>query len=107
MTYKSIIFWGGLVVLDSFLFMGLPERLEQNAFQQPRLEPVHCWEGVDDGRQVAVSGGNGSAKNACQGVRKEKEPGQTMQPQIWNPDSRAAPERNPRLQVNISIYRMI
>jgi hypothetical protein len=107
MTYKSIVFWGGLVVLDSLLFLGLPERAETTALQQPRLEPVHCWEGVNDGRQVAVASDNGSVAGQCQPGGASAEQGETVQPQLWKPELHSAPPYSPRLQVNISIQPAI
>lgn len=103
MTFKSIVFWGGLVVLDSLLFLGLPERVETTALQESRLEPVHCWEGVNDGRQVAVASDNVSSTGECQPAGVATDSGQTVQPQLWKPDLHSVPSYSPRLQVNIAI----
>ena len=107
MTYKSIVFWGGLIVLDSLLFLGLPERAETTAMQQQRLEPIHCWEGVNDGRQVAVASDLESVTAPCKPASVTGESEQSMHPQLWKPELHSAPTYSPRLQVDISIQPAI
>lgn len=106
MTYKSIVFWGGLIVLDSLLFLGLPEPAETTAMQQ-RLEPIHCWEGVNDGRQVAVARDIGTVTEPCKPASANGETEQSMQPQLWKPELHSAPAYSPNLQVDISIQQAI
>jgi len=108
MTYKSIIFWGGLILLDTALFMGLPEKVDTSPIQQSRLEPVHCWEGANDGRQVAVASGSAEAPEKCQPTSQGAISGETVLPQVWKPERRQVSPDRPRLQqVSISIQSLI
>jgi hypothetical protein len=43
MNYRTTLFWGGVVLLDYFLLMGLPTH-HSMLDKQSRIQPSHCWE---------------------------------------------------------------
>ena len=106
MNYRMVIFWGGILILDYFLLMGLPSHPAQKiGLQQARVEPVHCWQAVYDCRQYLVAGDVNTSDEDCR-LGPVSVP--SLEKVSVGPDTGASGQRaGGRVKVNLSVRPVI